>query len=471
MPRILLLACVLVGALLLYGCHWTQQQVLPDWEKGELVVLEDASQTSADSQLNHELAKLFAAYLHVRLTVIPGDVAHVPEWLAQHQAHFAAFGFRSNTPQSGVIFASSYQTVAEQLVFNDALDAPGNVADLLKLKIAVVSGSAQEAVLNELKQSNPALHWDSRDKVGVDDLLDEVSDGKLDATFANQQQFGLAKNFHENLEVAKFNGIAPSQLAWAFAVDSDAKLREQAAQFFTAIRKDGRLHDLVDRFYGFNERLAPMDAATFLQQVRTTLPRYRTLFTEAAHWSGLDWELVAALAYQESHWDPLATSPTNVRGMMMLTEDTADHLNVENRLDARQSTLAGARYLVSIRDQLPAHIAEPDRTWMALAAYNQGNGHLEDARILTQRMGMDADRWVDVRKWMPKLTQPQYFEQLPHGYARGGEAVILVENIRMYYDMIKRVETVKAVADNPPPPFYQLLDNERKQRFKNFSNP
>ncbi|MBW8078581.1 MAG: membrane-bound lytic murein transglycosylase MltF [Gallionella sp.] len=456
--------------LSLSGCHPAGQQALPNWQGGELVVLEDTLQPGADSQFNHELAKLFAGYLHAKLTAIPVDVAHAPDMLAQHRAHLAAMGFRSNTATPRLIYAPSYQTVAEQLVFNNAQDAPAGIADILDLKVAVVAGSAQEKLLEEIKLKQPSLHWESRSKVSVDDLLDEVAGGTLDVTFANRQQFGLARNFHENLGMATFAVAAPSQLAWAFAPDSDAKLRDQATRFFAEIRKDGRLHDLVDRFYGFNERLAPLDAAAFVVQINSTLPRYRALFAEAAHWSGLDWELIAALAYQESHWNPLATSFTSVRGMMMLTEDTADQMHVDNRLDARQSTLAGARYLATIRDQLPLRIAEPDRTWMALAAYNQGNGHLEDARVLTQRMGMDADRWVDVKKWMPKLTQPEYFEQLPHGYARGGEAVILVENIRMYYDMLKRAESGNSSTGLSATPYYKLLDSDKKQRIKNFYN-
>ena len=456
--------------LLSSGCEPARQQVLPDWQNGELVVLEDSLQPGADFQFNHELAKLFAGYLHAKLTVIPAEVAHAPEMLAQHRAHLAAIGFRSNSASPRLVYAPSYQTVAEQLVFNDAHDAPADIAGILELKIAVVSGSAQETLLQEIKRKQPQLHWESRSGVGVDDLLDEVADSQLDVTFANQQQFGSARNFHENLGIAKFSVTAPSQLAWAFAPDGDARLREQATQFFADISKDRRLHGLVDRFYGFNERLAPLDAAAFLEQVNSTLPRYRALFKEAAHWSGLDWKLMAALAYQESHWNPLATSFTSVRGMMMLTEDTADQMNVDDRLDARQSILAGARYLAAIRDQLPLRIAEPDRTWMALAAYNQGNGHLEDARVLTQRMGMNADRWVDVKQWMPKLTRPEFFEHLSHGYARGGEAVILVENIRTYYDMLKRAESIKASGDLSATPYYRLLDSDKKQRIKNFSN-
>ena len=469
--RLRLFLVAVVSFLLLSSCHPAGNQVLPSWQGGELVVLEDSQQPGADSQFNHELAKLFAVYLHAKLTVVPVEVANATQLLAQHRAHLAAMGLRSNTASPGLIFAPSYQTVAEQLVFNGAQNMPGNIADILALKIAVVAGSAQETMLEEIRRIQPDLHWESRGHTGIDELLDEVAEGTLDITFANQQQLGLAKNFHDNLSTPRFVIAAPSQLAWAYAPDGDAQLREQASQFFSAIRTDGRLHGLIDRFYGFNERLAPIDAATFLDQIDNTLPRYRALFAEAAHWSGLDWELIAALAYQESHWNPLATSSTNVRGMMMLTEDTADQLNVDNRLDARQSTLAGARYLASIRDQLPLRITEPDRTWMALAAYNQGNGHLEDARVLTQRMGMDADRWVNVKKWMPKLTQPQYFESLTHGYARGGEAVILVENIRMYFDMLKRSETPKITSDLPATHYYELLDVGRKQRMKNFSKP
>ena len=143
--------------------------------------------------------------------------------------------------------------------------------------------------------------------------------------------------------------------------------------------------------------------------------------------------------------------------MMMLTEETADRMKVNNRLDARESILAGAKYLALLKEQMPARITEPDRTWLALAAYNQGFGHLEDARILTQRAGMSPDSWMDVKKWMPLLNRPGYYETLKHGYARGGEAVILVESIRSYYDMLKRLEPAQHSVDSGEIS-YQLLE-------------
>ena len=155
---------------------------------------------------------------------------------------------------------------------------------------------------------------------------------------------------------------------------------------------------------------------------------------------GIDWRVLAAIGYQESHWDASATSPTGVRGLMMLTEDTADRMGVKNRLDARQSIIGGAKYLQLLRDTVPTRIPEPDRTWLALAAYNQGYGHLEDARILTQRMKLNADSWLDVRKAYGKLREPEVHASLKYGFARGDEAVQFVENIRNYTDIITRLE-------------------------------
>ena len=210
-------------------------------------------------------------------------------------------------------------------------------------------------------------------------------------------------------------------------------------KFFTRIEEDGTLDRLLERFYGHNERILPFDAEAFLNKTSTLLPRYRQLFEEASSLTGIEWQLLAAIAYRESHWNPLATSYTKVRGMMMLTEDTADRMKVGNRLDARESIMAGARYLQLLKEQLPLRIDEPERTWMALAAYNKGMGHLEDARVLTQRYGLNADLWIDVQKSMLKLRNPVIAKTLKHGYARGGEAVVYVETVRLYYDMLKRI--------------------------------
>jgi membrane-bound lytic murein transglycosylase F len=122
--------------------------------------------------------------------------------------------------------------------------------------------------------------------------------------------------------------------------------------------------------------------------------------------------------------------------VMMLTDDTAARVGITDRLDPRSSILGGARYLVEVRGKVPERIPEPDRTWLALAAYNIGFGHLEDARILTQRQGGNPDSWNDVRRRLPLLAQERWYTQLRHGYARGWEPVRFVDNINNYRDVL-----------------------------------
>lgn len=237
-----------------------------------------------------------------------------------------------------------------------------------------------------------------------------------------------------------FNGRNPAASAWAFPANSDEALLRRAETFLERIRRDGTLERLVDRYFGHVHRLAASDVERFLERMHRILPHYRRHFIDAQEIHGIDWRLLAALAYQESHWDPLATSYTNVRGMMMLTEDTADRLRVSDRLDARQSILAGTRYLAELREQLPPEAPEPDRIWLAVAAYNLGMGHLNGARFIASLVKRDPNSWYEMKQVLPLLAKPEYYSRLKSGAARGGEAVIMTENIRTYYDILRRFE-------------------------------
>ena len=422
----------------------------------ELTVVVVPAENSVDSELELQLVTLLAKQMHVKIKFMPLPLDQVMESIETSQAHFAASGLRSNVSKSvAVKFGPSYRTLSEQAVCNGT--SPRRMKELIKKNIAVATGSAQEAALYEARKKFPALHWRSRLNQSVAQLLEEVADGKLECTIANKEQIAMARNYHPELNAA-LDIATPSKLAWAFAPDADVELLAEVQKFFTLIKQDGTLNRLLDRYYGHNERLESGDAVAFVTKTRTELPHIRRLFEEAATLTGMEWQLLAALAYQESHWDPLATSPTNVRGMMMLTEDTADRMGVTNRLDARQSIIGGAKYLLLLKEQLPPRIDEPDRTWLALAAYNQGYGHLEDARVLTQQQGHNPDKWADVKKVMPLLAQPLYFGKTKYGYARGGEAVILVETVRLHHDMLNSLAVGNVPRLFPQAQDYKMLE-------------
>jgi membrane-bound lytic murein transglycosylase F len=120
----------------------------------------------------------------------------------------------------------------------------------------------------------------------------------------------------------------------------------------------------------------------------------------------------------------------------MLTEDTAEYLGLDDRVDPVNSILGGARFYARQTERIPDTVDEPDRTWMALAAYNVGFNHIKDARWIVAQQGGDPDSWVDLEKALPLLGQRQWYSQLPYGYARGWEPVLYVNNIRAYYNIL-----------------------------------
>jgi membrane-bound lytic murein transglycosylase F len=122
---------------------------------------------------------------------------------------------------------------------------------------------------------------------------------------------------------------------------------------------------------------------------------------------------------------------------MMLTAETAEEMGCKDRANAEQSILAGAKYFAEVLEKIPARIKEPDRTWLAVASYNVGYGHLEDARVLTQTRGKDPDSWTDVRDVLPLLGQERWYAQAKRGYARGWEPVQFVDRVQRFLTLLE----------------------------------
>ncbi len=314
------------------------------------------------------------------------------------------------------------------------------LADLGKLNLGAMADSGHLPLLESAHRKYPKLKWVTLQDVFPEELFTRLNEGEFDAIVVNEQDFDLARNHFPALQIA-YSLAEHQPVTWALPLRSGKKLAVKLNQFLIASRRNGFLKQVYERYYGHVRRLDAPYIEGILDKRLSILPRYRKLFQQAEEATGNDWRLLAAIGYQESKWDPYATSYTGVRGLMMLTNDTADRMGVTDRLDARQSILAGAKYLNLLKDSLPQRIAEPDKTWLALAAYNQGLGHLEDARRIAQAKGMNPDSWADVKQTLPLLSRGGYRGVTKFGYARGGEAVIFVESIRNYYDILARLES------------------------------
>lgn len=425
-----------------------ERPVLPYGISEELVVLVRNSPTTrflgADGKytgIEQDLAELFARDIGKRLRIVERNrFADILPSLRRHSAHLAAAGLSATEERNQHFeFGPAYLSVQKVVAYNTGSVRPRNLGELVGKRVAAVAGSSSADQMRTERANLPELQWEEVHVADSITLLDRLSDGDYDYVIVDSNVLALAQNFSPNIERAITLG-APEALAWALPKDAAPLLLQNVKDFFDRINADGTLRILLDRYYGHIERLNTGDVVAFLQRRTSILPKYRAMFQEAQELTDIDWRLLAALGFQESHWDPLATSPTGVRGLMMLTAATADRMGVTDRLDAKQNILAGANYLKILRDTLPARIPEPDRTWMALAAYNVGYGHLEDARILAQRRGLNADSWIDLRKTLPLLARSDYYTSVRRGFARGGEAVILTENIRNYYDILVRYE-------------------------------
>jgi membrane-bound lytic murein transglycosylase F len=451
----------LLAAMLVTGCGEPEPEAVPPLvDGGELVVLTHQSATTfyqdgegRHTGLEYELVQRFAdeAGYKVRFIALPQFSAVLPA-LARGQGHLAAAGL-SVTPETAkkFTFGPTYQDISLEVIYDSEVLRPRSVNDLVGRRVDVLAGSLAIPELARMKAKLPELAWNEVVARDTEDIVARVTGGLADFAVAESHAVDVARNFHPSIATAFAIG-QPRKLAWALPKNADPALVKKLDAFFARIKGDATLTRLIDRYYGHLQRLTEADLAHFMSRVRTVLPLYRKHFQDAQDLTGIDWRLLAALGFQESHWDPNAVSPTGVRGLMMMQDDTAAKMGVKNLLDPRENILGGARYFAMLRDLLQ-RAAEPDRTWIALAAYNIGFGHLEDARAIARSLKLDPNVWVTMKQVLPLLMRPEHAAQAKFGYARGGEAVILTENVRQYFDILQRVEA-------PHKPAFESLSDE-----------
>jgi membrane-bound lytic murein transglycosylase F len=382
----------------------------------------------------YELAVGFADYLGVKLEVFPYYTLNelFPQLHNKHLDIIAAgIGV---TPEriAEFRFGPAYQDVSQEVVFKQGLPRPRQIEDLTG-SLRVVAGSSHAETLRQSKQQLSELRWQETDEQDVEELLELVLDEQIDYTIANSNILAVIRRRYPELSIG-FTINEAQGIAWALNKKQDDSLLATLIEYFGVIRSNGSLAALEDKYFGHVRQFNYVDTREFIKAAQQVLPEYQPWFEK--HSADLDWRLLAAMSYQESHWDPKAKSPTGVRGMMMLTLATAKEMGIVSRLDPEQSIRGGAIYLSSLLRRIPDRIPYPDKTWFALASYNVGLGHLEDARVLTEIQGGNPDMWVDVKQRLPQLRQKKYYKTTRYGYARGNEAVDYVDNIRRYYDTI-----------------------------------
>ncbi|MFT5559283.1 MAG: membrane-bound lytic murein transglycosylase F [Marinobacter maritimus] len=386
---------------------------------------------SVYSGFDYELGKQLADDLKVKLTI-----KEYPTFEALFQAldnnkvDFLAAGL-TLTPKRAQKYRSSppYYFASQKLVYRKGSYRPREAADI-NAPVAVLKDSSHQETLEKLLSTMPELEVNVLENSDQETLLRKVAEKEITFAVVNSSTLAQKQRYYPVLTEA-FTISEKQPVAWLLKRHRDDTLYSAIIEFMGNRYDDQSIAKLEEKYFGHVRQFDFVDTKVFLRRNQSILPEFESLFKKHAT-STVDWLLLAAVSYQESHWDPKAKSPTGVRGMMMLTLDTADYIGIKNRLDPAQSIKGGADYLTLLIKRLPQSIPEHERIWFALASYNLGYGHVMDARRITLKRKQNPDAWSDVKENLPLLHEKKWYSQSRYGYARGREAQHYVNNIRQY---------------------------------------
>jgi len=431
--------------ILLWGCSLESGRSIKDIQNsGKLIVLTRNAPTTYYFDSNekatgpeYEMAEAFAKNLGVETEYRVFHTIHeILEALENGQGDLAAAGMtKTKIRDKRFIFGPVYQEVQQQVVCRNGLKHVREVNDLVGLKLVVPKNSSYEETLNLYKEGFADLAWESSDELNSEQLFEKIWREESDCTVVDSNIASINRRYFPELIVA-FELTQSEPLAWVFR-SNGSDLQKALEAWFKVFKSNGKMNQINERYYGFLKKFDLVDTISFHNAIDERYPKYKYQFDKAAKIHGLDKFILAAHSYQESHWRPKAKSPTGVRGIMMLTLPTAKSLGVKSRLDPYENIMAGAKHFSNLLKSFNQLVTEPDRTWLALAAYNVGRGHLHDAQELARRMGKNPYRWSDLRDVLPLLSNKKYYKTLKYGYARGREPVKYVQRIRNYSDILQ----------------------------------
>ena len=283
------------------------------------------------------------------------------------------------------------------------------------------------------------VDFEFKQVANVNAALDAVKSGKADLALTTASPVVLQVRKMATVDLSCGNpaaltsqGLNP-EVTWSFRDGMDP-LVSGAHGFVCEQRQVGSTKQLA-AFYNRQLMRDKVEQTAFTAALNTRLPVLKASFQLNAKQQNLDWQLLAAVSYQESHLVPTAISPTGVTGLMMLTQSTARSMGVSNRNNPAESIKGGAQYLKLMQDQY-ANIPNPDRIWFSLAAYNMGAGNVDRVRKVLAKTGKNPDSWADVYTYMAnnKAQNAQY-----------GQCLHYVTRIRGYLEAMKQDRSISTI--------------------------
>lgn len=389
----------------------------------------------------YDLLKNYANHLGADLNVTTiNTISEAIEYAKKEEFHIVSAAL-TKTPSriAEFNFGPSYFEVQQQVVCARSLlgtkTFPRDIESLSGLNIKVGEGTSYSDTVRSLIKDGFDMNVTFTTAYSTEELLEQVSKNIIDCTIADSNIYALNLRYYPEMDMA-FTISEREQLAWVLP-RNDQKLERDMYAWLNEYSQMGKMAELKDHYYSNVHYFNYYDYKMFYNRIKSRLPQYKKFFVDAGKKYNIPWKLLAAIAYQESHWNPKAKSFTGVRGMMMLTRSTAKLLGIKNRIDAKQSIIGGTRHIKQMIKFVPKEVESENRLKFALAAYNVGMGHIHDAMKLAKRLGYNQYIWSDLKQVLPLLAKKKYYKSLKYGYARGEEPVKYVESIYDYRDILE----------------------------------
>jgi len=458
-PTFLLICFLTVSSLSSVGSYFPKKisSLERIRQQGKIVVITQNSPSTyyryRDQPMGFEydLAAAFARYLNVDLDVVSGGWTEMFMELRKGKGDFIAAGVTIDPFRQGrVDFSDPYLTVRQELILSYDNRKVKSIEDLRGKTIYVQEGSPYQRNLCQLLGQGMDMRLVSVPDVPVDELVRQVAESEIEITVADSNIALLSRMYYPDIRTA-FPVSGPQHLGWVVR-KGDSGLLKEINMFFKKIRADGTLARIYDHYHNRVNLLERFELKAFHHKVETRLPRYQKVIKEVSKTHGFDWRVIAAMIYQESHFNPRARSFTGVRGIMQVTRRTAEEMGINNRMDPEQSIKAGVGYLATLYDRFKDVSDQDDRLLFAIASYNVGYEHVRDAQTIALQQGLDPSHWASLSQTLPLLRKPKFYRKTRFGFARGTEPVKYVENIMAYYNVLKRKEweTSESVAQLSP---------------------
>lgn len=384
--------------------------------------------------VDHDLLENFADHYNLKIKFIPvANELEMMNALRTGLGDVAAGRLPTPYDSKGFLVGPTYEETFLSL-FCHKKSKVEHISDLKDKSIGLLSRDNISSLSNRLLQMVPQANVFVETSASPKYLFAQMAQRDLDCVVAENLEGEFFARSYRSIE--KIVSVTkPYSLSWLVRPGMTDLNRLMQAWYQKASRADEimRVHD---RYKLYLSELDRRDVLHFMKRTRRTLPSLEQDFKEAALEHRLPWQLVAAVAYQESQWNNDAVSHTGVRGLMQLTQSTAEHLGVEDRTDPLQSIWGGSKYLRYLLNKTPSYLNYKDRLSLALASYNIGFGHLRDAQKLAEKRGKNPYSWRHLREILPLLEDPSYAKDLEYGLARGRETVDFVDRVTGFYNLM-----------------------------------